>query len=80
MAEPALLFVDACAPRGYDSLGPGLHGLGGTEATVLRVGFGLAQTMQVAIAQSRRTDAATRQGVRFLPMQGLRLSRLWKRL
>lgn len=70
MAEPALLFVDTCAPRAYDSLGTGLHGLGGTEATILRVAFGLAPDMPVSIAQSRRTEAATRQSVDFLPWPG----------
>ncbi|SEO32658.1 hypothetical protein SAMN04489859_106911 [Paracoccus alcaliphilus] len=70
MAEPALLFVDTCAPRAYDSLGTGLHGLGGTEATILRVAFGLAPDMAISIAQSRRTEAVTRQGVDFLPWPG----------
>lgn len=59
-------FVDPLAPRGYSGAPGQLEGLGGTEATLVRICEGLAPTMQVTVRQKMRSDVATRwRGVRY---------------
>lgn len=62
-----LRIIDPCAPRAYGASG-GMTGLGGTEATVLRIARGLAGTHPVSVEQKMRRDEEWAQGVRFHPM------------
>lgn len=64
-----VLFLDPVAEKPYSLSCLGREPLGGTEATVLRVGQGLRQKgLSVAIAQSAREKRFTdHQGLRYLP-------------
>lgn len=64
MALPVILFVDGTAPKPYDPDTLNTEGLGGTEATVIRVAEGLAATglFQVHVEQHNRTEGRIRSG------------------
>lgn len=62
----AVLFIDVMAPRAYDNPAA-LQGLGGTEATLLRIALGLTAYCQVAVAQTHRETKVLKNGVSFLP-------------
>ena len=53
-----LAFVDPCCARGYTPAALSSGGLGGTEATVLRVATALSQQIEVLHFQKSRTDTA----------------------
>ena len=63
---PHLRFVDTCAPGPYADAND-LAGLGGTEATQLRIVGGLAPTTTITVEQAARTDRVERNGVDFAP-------------
>ena len=67
MGPAFLRFIDACAPRPYCDLGD-MHGLGGTEATLIRIAKALARDMSVTVEQAARQATETRDGVMFLPI------------
>ena len=60
-------FVDPCAPRPYADLDD-MHGLGGTEATLIRIAQALGQSMPVTIEQLARDIPEDRGSLQFLPM------------
>lgn len=60
--------VDPCCARGYDPSALGKSGLGGTEATVLRVATELAQQMRVVHFQQGRTLAERTQAGDMAPL------------
>ncbi|WP_164881713.1 glycosyltransferase family 4 protein [Paenirhodobacter populi] len=62
-----LRIVDPCAPRPYDTA-QSLRGLGGTEATVLRIANALSGELDVVIEQATRASSLRLDGVRFRPM------------
>lgn len=62
-----LRIIDPCAPRAYAELDD-MVGLGGTEATVIRIASALRHEVHVTIEQVARSSPDTRDGVRFLPM------------
>lgn len=65
--QPALRLIDPCAPRAYADAAD-LAGLGGTEATVLRIVAALARHASITVEQAAR-QMPTRQGqVAFVPM------------
>lgn len=51
-----LRIVDPCTPRSYDTT-KSLQGLGGTEATILRIAGALATEARIVIEQAVRTNA-----------------------
>lgn len=55
---PRIAFVDPCCRAGYDMSDLNSVGLGGTEATVLRVGGALRANFRVAVYQHGRTARA----------------------
>jgi glycosyltransferase involved in cell wall biosynthesis len=69
MTLPVVLFVDATAPKPYDPETLDKEGLGGTEATVIRVAEGLAATglFYVAVEQHNRTETFERGAQYNLP-------------
>ncbi len=50
-----ITFVDPLAPRGYSGAPGGLAGLGGTEATLVRIAECVADRLPVTVRQSART-------------------------
>lgn len=58
-----LAIVDPLAPRPYAGLGADLHGLGGTEATVVRVAEGLGPT--TTVFQSARSRPERVEGIAY---------------
>ncbi|MCO6383347.1 glycosyltransferase [Oceanicola sp. 502str15] len=54
----AITFVDPLAPRGYSGAPGQLEGLGGTEATLVRVCEGLSSRLQIMVRQRMRPDRA----------------------
>ena len=67
MRLPALRLIDPCAPRAYATTAD-LAGLGGTEATVLRIVAGLAPLASVTVEQSARKLPVRQGSVAFEPM------------
>ena len=67
-----ITFVDAKCPRPYDSEVLRTRGLGGTEASVIRVAQALAQTHDVTVVQhNREQPSVDSASLRFLPLAGL---------
>lgn len=64
-----LVFIDPKCPKPYDSEVLATRGLGGTEATVVRVSRGLAAAHNVTVLQHNRTTACDEgPRLRFAPM------------
>ena len=67
-----LVFVDPKCPEPYDADSLGRRGLGGTEATVVRVGTSLSAFADVSIVQHNRSAPVhASDSLRFLPWQEL---------
>ena len=62
-----LRIIDPCAPRGYDTA-ESLRGLGGTEATVIKIAQALATDHAVTIEQAARHESGRVAGICFRPM------------
>lgn len=62
-----LRFIDPCAPRAYSDLDD-MHGLGGTESTLIRIATDLGRDITVTVEQAARQDAESRTGIDFLPL------------
>ena len=62
-----LRILDPCAPRPYD-LPSSLKGLGGTEATVLKVARAVSQNHPVSIEQAGRQEHVVCGNLRFAPL------------
>ncbi|MDT8855728.1 glycosyltransferase [Paracoccaceae bacterium Fryx2] len=62
-----LRFIDPCAPHAY-ARDADLRGLGGTEATLLRIAVALAGNGAVTVEQAARHSPAMRGEIAFLPM------------
>lgn len=63
-----LRIVDPCTPRPYDTM-QSLRGLGGTEATVMRVANALSAQADIVIEQSNRTTSDVLNRIRFRPLE-----------
>lgn len=67
-----ITFVDAKCPAPYDSEVLRTRGLGGTEATVIRIARALAQRHEVAVVQHNRLQACVESpSLQFLPLDSL---------
>ncbi len=64
-----VLFYDPCCPLEYDFKTLENEGLGGTEATILRVARLLKTNYRVTIAQRNRKVAVTHEGIDFVPLE-----------
>ena len=62
-----LRIIDPCAPRAYADPDD-MRGLGGTEATVIRIATALCADIDVIVEQIARKTTDTVGGVRFQPM------------
>lgn len=62
-----VLFIDATCTQPYDAESLRMQGLGGTEATVVRVATALARWFSVSVAQACREGRRTLQGVGYVP-------------
>lgn len=62
-----LRIIDPCAPRCYDTK-ESLQGLGGTEATVIRIAESLTSDHSVTVEQAVRTDRCSHGNIRFAPI------------
>ncbi len=68
-----IVFIDPKCPKPYDTSTLANEGLGGTEATVVRVARELSNFHDVAVLQHNRTQAlAAHERLRFLPMAATR--------
>ncbi|HSN70818.1 MAG TPA: glycosyltransferase family 4 protein [Steroidobacteraceae bacterium] len=65
-----ILFCDPVASSPYDERVMAERGLGGTEATVVRVAGELSKRHEVVVAQSARTSPETGGRVRYVPLDG----------
>ncbi len=65
---PRISFVDPCCARGYDVPDLENGGLGGTEATVLRVARALRSNFEVELYQNGRSDAYRSPAGQLLPL------------
>ncbi len=63
-----LAIVDPCSSRGYAPSSLAMGGLGGTEATVLRVAGALSQDLPIIHYQKGRTDVETSEAGRMVPL------------
>lgn len=63
-----ILFVDPKSSTPYDSERMRIEGIGGTEASLVRVVEGLAEHHSVAVAQLGRQAPATCRGVHYVPL------------
>lgn len=66
--RPKVSFVDPCSARGYDLTNLKSGGLGGTEATVLRVARALQPDFDVSLYQNGRRDAHATEAGQLLPL------------
>ncbi|HEX9171616.1 MAG TPA: glycosyltransferase [Telluria sp.] len=67
-----ITFVDAKCPAPYDSEVLRTRGLGGTEATVIRIARALAQRHEVAVVQHNRLQPCVESpSLQFLPLTAL---------
>ncbi|QXT39047.1 glycosyltransferase family 4 protein [Gymnodinialimonas ceratoperidinii] len=71
--RPGLAIVDPCSAAGYDLPDLATSGLGGTEATILRVASALAPEFDVTIYQNGRERPCTSRAGRLLGLEGLKL-------
>ena len=60
--------VDPCCPRPYESGDPGDRGLGGTEATVLRIVQALRHEFRFTLFQNRRSEVRRAGSVVYRPL------------
>ncbi len=66
---PTLAIVDPCCAGAYDPSDMETGGLGGTEATVLRIGAALRYSIDVAVYQNGRTESRRSGAGQLRPLQ-----------
>ncbi|WCR10681.1 glycosyltransferase [Paracoccus stylophorae] len=67
-ARLRVAIVDTCSAKGYDLPDLAAHGLGGTEATILRVAVALAPQFGVTLYQNGRAAQALSRAGRLCPL------------
>lgn len=68
LRRPKISFVDPCSVRGYDPNDLKSGGLGGTEATILRVSTALQSDFDISLYQNGRHDTLISGTGQFLPL------------